>query len=314
MNEDKLSTCHEEVRRGTIKLEEALKEQGSTALHFAHAFDYLDQFESELPEKYLDEFPPEDVEVWHAQHEESVQMTHTAKMAKRRGMLSSIPFLNNCRNKIAQSIEMSGRIAANVAPTVGPLWFLLQFDNISAEISETIDWISSEEFIESYSDSVHDPRQFAVAALCLAEYDYFSYSDEIDRLCRRIRDALLGTSADPLTIHDCLRAVIRSSIDTKGLVSETTDHFLNNPEEWLTKSESQEFDIYNAGYALPILCFDGKGIKEPINDPDWNDNFQSQKIEHIRPELLITKPSTRLGDRDISIYNKLETMIEAVFR
>jgi hypothetical protein len=312
MTANPLDSCDDVVQEATSELLKEAANPDSAKIFYAPAYHYLDQFDSEVADSYLEAFPPEDFEFFAARNDFILNMVHIAKMAKKRGKLHSSEHLRNLRDHIARSIEVSGRIQANTAPTAGPFWYLLQFDNISTDISDTVDYLSSPEFIDAQSNlGLRTPISASIAALCLSEHDYFGYQERIDTLSRRAMDCFFDDlSPDPPSLHYTLKAANRSSIDASEFIENARNFILNPPDDETGLSSDEYSDLYVSGHYLPALHLCGMGIKRPIRDSDWQSELENQQLSHVKPRFLTTKPSTRLGERDISIYNQMNEMIE----
>ncbi|MFC6728720.1 phospholipase D-like domain-containing protein [Natronoarchaeum mannanilyticum] len=278
---------------------------------------FLDKFGSEKAIEFLSNWPSDDVHRGPIVFEGAPQATLYAKLvAKHRDLQADSTFVD-LKSRIESAQTKHGGLT--IADTdIGPLWILVQQEDVDDNvIREGIEFFLSE--VVPDKDRLRT-RRLALGILVLSKYDYFRYSDEINKLSEELYERAKQELGEPgegpiwrfrgTKPWLILLALNRSEVSYEDFMQDLVDDIIQGQNE-----DGSFFDqdslMFNATVGLTLIAA-GQGPKIPKQDLAWERDLHRQEIEAKRPDFVRTVPIDPSASYAAEIQDSAEGIISEV--
>lgn len=311
MNEKLLSTCSSQVEEGFRELEKAVKTKQSFEAVESRVFFVLDMVDSEQVDGYLKKWTLGEYYAGEIALDLTEAVLYLIKLYKRRG-LEYNDDIRKFVSEIKANQQTNGRIMNEHGAS---LYSLSEFDSDLEAVQMAISY-----FLNSYKkriesrNSIHVLSDTGLGLQALINLDYYRYKSEIQEI-----GAFLNSKSEAIMQQDLdetSKSVISDVQIPLTLISDSSFESKKTIESLLLRSLSEHLgsenstNIWHLTRILHGLVASGEGPKISKYQSNWSKSLQSQRISRSKPQLVTTKPSTRLEERRREIYNKTKNMIK----
>jgi len=322
MNEKKIATCDQSVIDGLRFLEEEIEETGIRGIRSAPVFFLLDKFGYDNIEPYVENWADNSPNEWEIQYEKPHCLYYISELEKKYRNEYSEELLS-MRDYIKSNQTIDGEINTNTYSTAGPLRFLISVEPESSAVQRGIDYFLSNKLVFNHENKM-EVAKLGYAALSIAELDYYKYEKDIESILDQVINGyeLAWLKSEVDISHQSLYPLIglaRLSKETPDLIDRSVEALEAQQQDqgyWTTFSDLEDGEpgppvdaVQRTGNVLLFLTSAGKGAKVSEDEIRWERKLTSQQTRRSKPNLVTTRPSTRLDKSRQEILQKYQYAI-----